>query len=103
MIKATFQKKNNQIVAYKVTGHARYADVGQDIVCAGVSSLYITITNQLLSRKLAYRFVEDESIKVGGSEIGQLLAEALYDGITDISCNYPDNVVVIIGGLENEI
>lgn len=31
-----------QITAFEVTGHANYADYGQDIVCAGVSAIVQT-------------------------------------------------------------
>ncbi len=36
-IKITF--KENKIVSYEVTGHSGYAEEGEDIICAAVSSL----------------------------------------------------------------
>lgn len=38
MIVADFQRKGGEIVGFRVTGHAGYADSGEDIVCAAVSS-----------------------------------------------------------------
>lgn len=36
-------KGNAPELALEITGHAGYADVGRDIVCAGVSSLAMTL------------------------------------------------------------
>lgn len=38
MINAVFAKKNGKLCGIRVSGHAGYADAGEDIVCAAVSS-----------------------------------------------------------------
>ena len=38
MIHACFQEQQQSLVGVSICGHAAYADAGQDIVCAGVSS-----------------------------------------------------------------
>ncbi|MCJ8341848.1 MAG: ribosomal-processing cysteine protease Prp [Cetobacterium sp.] len=38
MTKIEVFKKNGRIVRYKATGHAEYADLGEDIVCAALST-----------------------------------------------------------------
>ncbi len=38
MILAEFSKKNNDYKGFRVSGHAGYADSGQDIVCAAVTT-----------------------------------------------------------------
>lgn len=38
MIVAEFFQKNDMICGFKVYGHANYADSGNDIVCASISS-----------------------------------------------------------------
>lgn len=38
MIKARFFNNNGVICGFEVSGHAKYADKGHDIVCASVSS-----------------------------------------------------------------
>ena len=38
MIVAEFFQKNDMICGFKVYGHAGYADLGSDIVCASISS-----------------------------------------------------------------
>ncbi len=41
--------KNSQldIMGFQITGHAEYADPGDDIVCSAVSSLAITVCNSI--------------------------------------------------------
>lgn len=38
MIRARFFSKANRLTGFSVSGHAGYADAGEDIVCAAVSS-----------------------------------------------------------------
>lgn len=38
MTKIEILKKNGRIVKYKATGHAEYANHGEDIVCAAIST-----------------------------------------------------------------
>ncbi|MGL4308419.1 MAG: ribosomal-processing cysteine protease Prp [Cetobacterium sp.] len=38
MTKIEIFKTNGRIVRYKATGHAEYADIGEDIVCAALST-----------------------------------------------------------------
>ena len=47
MIKADFRKCNNDIIGFTVKGHAGYADNGQDIICAGVSSAIMLTVNTI--------------------------------------------------------
>ena len=48
MIQAKFYKKNGKFSGFRVSGHAGYADAGEDIVCAAVSSA-VQLTVNLLS------------------------------------------------------
>lgn len=95
MIQALFYKKDGKILLYRVKGHAKYADIGQDIVCAGVSSLYLTITNRLLTLQ-SVMAVDCETVLIGDSDIEQVLAHVLYDGICEIAAQYPENVRVVV-------
>ena len=93
MITAKFKKKNNQIYWYQVTGHSGFANIGNDIVCAGVSVLYITVTNTLLSA--GRTFERDEGYFVlNASDYDMACLKVLYDGIKAISEQYPENVKV---------
>ena len=91
MITATFKRVNNSIVEYEIKGHANYAEKGKDIVCASVSSLYLSITNYLIANDYAY--LDDEQV-VQLIEGSQIAVEILHQGLVDISKEYPDHMVV---------
>lgn len=45
MIKAVFESDKGGFVGFKMSGHAGYADEGEDIACAAVSSAAMLICN----------------------------------------------------------
>lgn len=93
MIKATFKKINESFIEYEVTGHAHFAEPGKDIVCAGVSTLFITITNQLICK--SYVKVHDQRVSIlNPNEIDNALVEALLCGLYDIQQKYQKNIKV---------
>ncbi len=47
MIKADFRRCENEIIGFTVKGHAGYAESGQDIICAGVSSAIMLTVNTI--------------------------------------------------------
>lgn len=47
MITAVFSKVGNEIIGFDVKGHSGYAQAGQDIVCAAVSSAAYFTANLL--------------------------------------------------------
>ncbi len=47
MINADFQKKDSVIIGFSVKGHAEFADEGEDIVCASVSSAVQLVANAI--------------------------------------------------------
>lgn len=47
MVKVTYFYQNTNITAVKITGHANFAEVGSDIVCAGISAIVIGTLNAL--------------------------------------------------------
>ena len=80
MITAKFKKRNDQIYWYQVIGHAEYANIGNDIVCAGVSALYISVTNTLLSA--GRTFERDEGYFIlDATDVDNACLKVLYDGI----------------------
>lgn len=95
MIQATFKKKDNQIYSYQIDGHAGFANIGNDIVCAGVSSLFIAITNKLI--ELGHTHYDAEGNYFVSPRIKEnILLETLYDGINAIAEQYPDNARCVI-------
>ena len=47
MIKVSYQSDENKYSYLKVTGHAEFADEGQDLICAAVSSIFYGLMNAL--------------------------------------------------------
>lgn len=80
-----------------VTGHSGYAPPGQDIVCAGISSLLLTLSASLAA---LISCSMEEQIKPGEayinyrnlSEQGLLLVDSFSIGVAGIASEYPDNV-----------
>lgn len=78
-------------------GHANYAPIGQDIVCAGVSSLVQTLIQsieEMTTDKIEYVMKPGTvHIKYGNlSEQAQLLIDSFFIGIRLIADEYPDHV-----------
>ena len=47
MVKVKVERSHKEIVTIKIFDHAGYADAGQDLVCAGVSSISVGMMNAL--------------------------------------------------------
>lgn len=93
MIQATFKQKNNRIYWFQVVGHANHAPLGQDIVCAGVSSLYIAVTNALLES--GHTFERDGGYFIlDGGQAEEVLTKLLRENIVLIAKEYPEHVRV---------
>ena len=86
--------QNNTI---SITGHANYAPIGEDIVCAGVSTLVQTLIQSIedmTKDKIEYSMQSGlVEIKHGIlSERAQVLFESLFVGMKLIANTYPKNV-----------
>lgn len=82
-----------------MSGHANYAPPGQDIVCAGVSTLVQTLIQsieELTQDKIQYSMQPGTvDIKFRDlSEQAQLLVNSFFVGLELIAGEYPDNVTV---------
>lgn len=94
MIQATFKKRSDGYHQVELQGHANFAPHGNDILCAGVSVLYITTFNELehepkiLSEPDVEMFIVKPSIK------NDILVEMLLHGIQYVAEKYPDYVRV---------
>ena len=80
-----------------VSGHANYAGVGKDIICAGVTSLTQTLIksmNDLTEDKIEYEMSPGRAdIKYRDlSEAGKLLVDSFFIGICLIASEFPDYV-----------
>lgn len=106
MLTVTFSK-NPEGLYYEVRieGHAEYAQIGQDIVCAGISALFIntaTSIEKLTSDEVDIWQEEETDIsgfRIISSEISDetvLLMDSLILGINGIADEYGDKYVVIV-------
>lgn len=84
----------------RISGHAGYAGLGKDIVCAGVSVLVQTLVksiNDLTDDRPEQEIVPGTfymNIK-NLSEQGKFLVDSFFIGICGIAEAYPDSVRVI--------
>lgn len=84
----------------KMSGHANYAKEGQDIVCAGVSTLVQTLIasiENLTKDKIEYDISPGRvDIKYGDlSEKSRALVDSFFIGVSMIADGYPENVRIV--------
>ncbi len=96
MLKAVFYRKNGRLCRCSVKGHAGYAEHGQDVVCAAVSSA-VQLTANLLTETFkenaqAAAKGDTVNIRTDGSDISVKLLEALYVHLQCISEEFPDTI-----------
>ena len=95
MIKVSY-KKDEWIT---VKGHANYADMGKDIVCASASSIVITSLNAILSIKDDALEVTEEkgyikaTLKSKDENILKVFNN-MINMLKELSSNYPKNIIV---------
>lgn len=83
-----------------IQGHANYAPMGEDIVCAGVSAL---VWSLIRSMKALTKDNIKETITSGDvfityknvSEQGRLLIDSFFIGVSEIAKNYPDYIKIL--------
>ena len=85
---------------FKIQGHAGYAPIGKDIVCAGVTSLFQTFIRsmeKLTADKIQYSISPGRAdIKYRNlSEAGKLLIDSFFLGVYQIADEFPENVKII--------
>lgn len=85
---------------FKLIGHANYAPIGQDIVCAGVSTLVQTLIQaieEMTEDKIEYSMQSGlVEIKHGIlSERAQVLFESFFVGMKLIAGTYPTCVRIV--------
>ena len=100
MINITIIKSNNKIITIEATGHSGYAESGQDIVCAAVSTLTQALINGLIEVvKISPKYIVDEDIphlsvtlpndlSDEKSKYAQVLMNSTYLALKDIANSY---------------
>lgn len=84
----------------KILGHANYAPIGRDIVCAGISTLTQTLIQsmeELTEDKIEYS-MEPGMVQIkfwSLSDKGRCLMDSFFLGVGMIAAEYPANVRIV--------
>lgn len=102
MTTARFVRRGGLIAGYEISGHAGYAEAGEDIVCAAVSALAQTTAiglTEVLGLAPQIRIDEDAgamSLILSTPEDGaQILLKTLLAGLRAIERQYPRHIRII--------
>ena len=106
MIRVKFSIGNNRLHGFEISGHAGFAENGEDIVCASVSSAaYMaanTITDVIGADAVAKAGEASMSVKLNQpDEQAETVLKGLELHLTELSKQYPLNIKVIYGGVKN--
>ncbi len=100
MIEAVIYHRKKELCGYRISGHAGFAQAGEDIVCSAVSILAINTVNameQLTSmpfrceadeKKGGYLKVMFSEIEKGIDQDAALLLKAMVLGLEDLAKEY---------------
>lgn len=108
MVEVVFLKKENVFCGYEIKGHSGFAQSGCDIVCASVSSVAIMVANTIteIMRCSANAQSEDGFLRLeimNDAHIND--ARQILDGLhlflKDLAADFPENVKVKYGGVQN--
>lgn len=98
MTKIEIIYEKDRVVRLAAKGHANYSNIGEDIVCAGISSLLQTF---VLSAKEMYAVDVVKILKEGNLEFSipdddniQTILQAIIIGLKDIESGYPKNLKI---------
>ncbi|NMO95317.1 ribosomal-processing cysteine protease Prp [Paenibacillus lemnae] len=88
------RKENGNIHGFEVKGHAGYADPGQDIVCAGVSSVTVGTVNSI---EALTDTVMDAEMK--GGFLSAVLPHNMNEAVSDQVQLLLESMVLMLQGI----
>ncbi len=99
MTKVKIFKEKELISKISISGHAFYADYGNDIVCSAISMISYTIGNKLLVENEENTVID---IKEGSftievkiiDDLNQILLSTLEMGLYMLQEQYGDNILI---------
>jgi len=100
MIECLVVRRKTDILSFQVKGHAGFADVGNDVVCAAVSALVTNAVNSCEGLLQVKPQVHDDGETLACDLLGsvradvQLLFQSMVFGLKEIARDYPHNVKV---------
>ena len=105
MIRVKFLVGNRQLAGFEIKGHADFADIGEDIVCASVSSAAFMAANTVteIIGANADASAQDGMMRVTLSqsdEQTETVLRGLELHLTELSKQYPENIKIIYGGVK---
>lgn len=109
MIQAEFYVQDgDQITGFSVSGHAMFAESGEDIVCAAVSSAaYMTVNTITEILSLEPQILLDEGCmcvmlrEPGDITRAQDILQGFRLHVTQLATDYPNNIAVNLRGVKN--
>ena len=88
MIKVDFFDKGKE-AGYRISGHANFANRGQDIVCAAVSSLHLSLLAVLEADKIPFSYSEGDTKElIVNDSVGNTHLRMFFVGIKCIEKGY---------------
>ena len=97
MIRATFYKEGKLFKGFEIKGHSGYADEGEDVICATVSSAaYMaanTVTDVIMAK--ADITVEDGYMKftvINDNDFVQVVLKGLYLHVSTLANDYKEYI-----------
>ena len=94
------RRRQGRIISLEVRGHAGFAVIGKDIVCAAVSALVLSAAEGLKAHSAAKVAIVDTqstyrlNVDTGNDERGQAVLETTLGGLRAIEAAYPRHLVV---------
>ena len=106
MIRVKFFVGNRQLKGFQISGHSGFAENGEDIVCASVSSAAYMAANTVtdIIRADAEAAADDGAMTLlvnEPCERTETVLKGLELHLTELSKQYPDNIKIIYGGVKN--
>ena len=102
MIHAVFERKNGTLCGFTMRGHAGFAEAGEDIVCAAVSSAVqfttILITESFQEQAEESADGEQITVRLRTPDKGQSarVLEGLHQHLKFVSEDYPGTITIAI-------
>ena len=98
-----YRNQKNVFTGFLCDGHAGYADAGEDIVCAGISTLVINTINavdsltdtQILADANELDGTIDVNFPYGCDDQAKLLVDAMILGLQGIQKNYGEKFLTL--------
>lgn len=106
MIRVKFLVGNRQLTGFEIKGHADFADIGEDVVCASVSSAAYMAANTVTEIIGANADANAENGAMSlvikePCERTETVLKGLELHLTELSKQYPENIKIIYGGVKN--